>query len=72
MPSFGECQQFARIGFRAVERSFAREPLANEVLHVTVGHVSLAAVGMLGEVVGGNDAELAKLDDRADFGFAQL
>jgi hypothetical protein len=27
---------------------------------------------MLGEVVSGNDAELAKLDDRADFGLAQL
>jgi hypothetical protein len=41
-------------------------------LHVTLGHFSLAAVGTLGEVVGGNDAELAKLDDRADFGLAQL
>ncbi len=72
LPSFGECQQFARSCFRAIKRSFAREPLANEVLHVTVGHVSLSAVGMLREVVGSNDAELAKLDDRADFRFAQL
>ena len=47
MPSFGECQQFARICFRAIKRSFAREPLANEVLHVTVGHFRPAAVGML-------------------------
>ena len=54
------------------ERSFAHEPLPNEILHVTVGHFSVAAVGMLREVVGGDDAELSKLDDRADFGLAQL
>src|SRR5260370_8369878 len=72
MPALGGFQQFARIGFWAIKRSFAREPLANEVLHVTVGHFSLAAVCMLGDVVSGNDAELAKLDDRAHFGFAKL
>src|SRR5260370_40745907 len=72
MSYLGECQQFGRIGFRPIERSFMREPLADKVLHVAVGHFPLSGVGMLGEVVGGNDAELAKLDDRADFGFAQL
>jgi hypothetical protein len=45
--------------------------LADEIVQVAVGQFSIACVGMLGEVVSGNDAEFAKLDDGTNFGFVQ-
>jgi hypothetical protein len=58
MPSFGQRQKFARSRFGAFKRTLAREPLADEILHVAVGQFSIACVGMFGEIAGGNDAEL--------------
>jgi hypothetical protein len=71
VPTLRKSHKFARIGFGAFESFFPREPLANKTPHVAVGRPSVAVVDMLGEVVRGNDTELAKLDDCADGGLAQ-
>src|SRR5215475_11544385 len=71
MSSFGECKQFARRIFGATESGLANEPLAQQIAQVILHLVSLTAVGLIGDVLCGNDAELGKIDERADLGIAE-
>jgi hypothetical protein len=57
--------------FRAVERAFANEALTQEIAKVILHLVTVAAVGVMREVLCGDDAKLAEAREGSDFGLAE-
>jgi hypothetical protein len=71
VPTFGECQEFPRVSFRALEDSLPDEALSNEILYIAAGVFPVVGVGMLYKILGGDDAKLAEFDDGANFRFGK-
>jgi hypothetical protein len=71
MAALGECQEFAGSMLGAFENAFANESLTQKIAKVVLHLVMLATVSVVGEVGSGDDAELAKVNERADFGVAE-
>jgi hypothetical protein len=71
MAALGECQQFAGSMLGAFENAFANESLPQKIAKVVLHLVMLATVSVIREVPSGDDAELAEVNERADFGVAE-
>jgi hypothetical protein len=63
----GEREEFARRRFGAFKSTSAHETFPNEILDVHAGPILATSVGVLGEVVRGDDSKLAEFRNRTNF-----
>jgi hypothetical protein len=69
--ALAECQQLAGSILGAFEGALLNESLPQKIAKVILHLVTLSAVSVIGEVLSGDDAELAEVNERADFGIAE-
>src|ERR1700739_1426587 len=69
--AFRHRKQFPRARLGAVKRSSTRDTQTNEIPDITGGFVPVAAVGILEEIVSGDNAELPEFGHATDLRFIE-